>query len=344
MIVFLGYLFGGVITQGKGASICGERQYLFPLLLWFVLFDPTSAMLPSCKAAAFALPPLASYAGRFLRLSERGCSALSSSMIFSSRATMPTQGKHSPVPINAWPIFARKPLMVLRGGARERQGERSLSVASAKTRTSGAVSADDDDSMGGDGGGKARAKEPRKSKGDLVDIDVSTGQEIRRRARGRGRSLAGYVMREDGDWVRQVGDTDSSTQPGKQSPKQQTLSPFLADRARKGDSQTRIADSEIGRETSDVDTSAPATSLHDELSGEGRIADEVLSAMGAMDHFEIPPRDESLWEDLPSKVRLCICTVPESPEYPASADSPFSLASSSPPSFPPRLFFWTIPT
>lgn len=279
---------------------------LVPALWSILLSNPTSAMMSNARCkAAFAIPPLASSVGSLLRFQVSG----------ENRSARATAGSCSPWASKAtskWPIFARKPLIVLRGGMREGQ-DRSLSVTSAKNRAP-----NDDESMGGDVDGATRAKEPRSSKGDLVDIDAATGAELRRRSRGRGRSLTGYVLQEDGDWVRYVGEDSSalSAKKGKQIPHQKTLSPFLA--TRKGVRQESSGDSHVEKhndrartavETSGVDTSAPPASPHDEQSSqpEGRIADEILSAMGAMHNLEIHPLDESLWEDLPSKASaLCI--------------------------------------
>ena len=179
----------------------------------------------------------------------------------------------------SWPLLARHAALALRGGARE------LSVASARRRGAAEpASADSDDS-------EARAKQQRSSKGgDLVDVCAATGAELRRRSRGRGRSLVGYELQPSGDWVRIV-DTPA---PQPAARPQTTLSPFLV--AKSAAAGPPAAPSEDDDELiSQPDQSVDTPTVADQI--------QMLMGGGAGGEVDIPPLDESLWDDasLPSK-------------------------------------------
>jgi hypothetical protein len=196
--------------------------------------------------------------------------------------------------MHAWPVSSHRSVLVLRGGARDqapparRHARRSLTSAMAKSRSLGAAEAENDETS--ESSGESRSKQSRgATTGDLVDIDAKTGAEIRRRARGRGRSLAGYTLQENGDWVRLVGSLDQ----------QATLSPFLAPK-RAADAPHERSDPSDTDPIGAMDASSPSSQAP-EGADSTRIADQILSGMGSLAHLEVPPLDESLWTDLPTK-------------------------------------------
>lgn len=148
------------VTGGVGCA-----RYPCWLMLWSFLLATFAAMGTRGKAAAFALPHLASSVTNHLRCH-----------VSPNTACRHPSGnnQHALWHAQTWPIIA--PQLALRGGAR------SLSVALAKSRGARAHVSADDASMG-DEEEESKAKQPRVSKGDLVDIDAKTGAELRRRAR-----------------------------------------------------------------------------------------------------------------------------------------------------------------
>ena len=250
---------------------------LFSMLL---TFNVGATAMSVRGRAAFAMPQLNTFAvSSLLRLRAAG------------------DQMHRPacaLRTNDGPIFWRHSSVVaLRGGAREARAGRAMSaVVVANTRGSSSGDPPGNDASEGQESGQSRTKHSGTSlKGDLVDIDARTGQELRRRARGRGRSLAGYVLQENGDWVRWI---DGSTT-------QSTLSPFLAEKKRNGTAlRDNSAHSDQTQFVEDASSDAADIAIDSQVDVPN-LARQVQQAMGNASNLDLPPLDESLWEIPPSK-------------------------------------------
>ena len=281
------------------------------LLLWSgSTHSAGSAMALRCRQSTFALPPpLASSVSRLLQHHASGSQAGRGSSA-SSRAP------HVVRPPLAFglEVLAVRPVspvhlclsphlrvLALRGGSREIRTpfarlRRSLTLALAKTRGSSGDESDEVDRVSGQEDEPRQVKQSRgATKGDLVDIDAKTGAEIRRRPRGRGRSLAGYILQDNGDWVRIVGEEDAE---------QSTLSPFFKTRT---SAQVRHAADLTVSSASPADSAADATDNESgELDAGGDEAQEDTQKEAPMETdplllLDVPPVDESMWENLPWK-------------------------------------------
>ena len=252
-------------------------------LLWAVVVAHLVSAVMSALRHAFGLPPL------LVPGSLRRVAAAQGVMMLG--AAGPRAGTLSHGRERAWPLPARRhAALVLRGGAREFSvgGARELSVASVKLRGAAETASGDSD----DGG--ARAKQLRGSNGgDLVDVCKQTGAELRRRSRGRGRSLAGYALKPNGDWVRIVDKPEAPPAAGAQARQQTTLSPFLVSKHASGAQAGHSEDDDSLESQPDQP-----------VGGSPTVADQIQMIMGCTainSDVDIPPLDEALWEELPSK-------------------------------------------